>query len=100
MCNTLLFPVIEAGIYTSEDLDLFLKLWRKRCFSSGKTIQIDNLVKGFPSHITGVMRGRVDILIKQGVLIKIPHKYGDKVYINRKYRKQIEIELKKQFPFL
>lgn len=84
------------------ELDLLKKLWNKRCFSSSKTIQIDHLVKGFPSHLTGVMRGHVDNLIKQGVLVKIPHKYGEKVYINPRWRAKVEDALRKSnlFKFL
>lgn len=87
-------------LVTSEDLDLFNKLWRKRCFTSKTTIKIDNLVKGFPLDTN--MKNVVDKLVKQGVLVKIPHKYGAKVYINPDYRNEIYKALKKSslFPYL
>jgi len=87
-------------LVTSEDLDLYNKLWRKRCFTPNTTINIDDLVKGFPPDTN--MKERVDELIKQGVLVPKPHKRGVKVYINPKYRKDIYKALKKSslFPYL
>lgn len=86
-------------LFTSEDLDLFNKLWRKRCFTSNTTINIDDLVRGFPPDTN--MKERVDKLIKQGVLVKKPHKRGLKVYINPNYRNDIYKALKqsKEFPY-
>ena len=87
-------------LFTSEDLDLFNKLWRKRCFTDKTTIYVVDLVKSFPTDTN--MKERVDKLIKQGVLVHKPHKRGVKVYINRKYRKDIEKALKQSdlFPYL
>lgn len=85
--------------YDGESLDILNKAWRKRCFTSKTTIKIDDLVKGFPPNKN--MRGVVDKLVKQGVLVKIPHKYGAKVYINPNYRKKVYDALKKSnlFPY-
>lgn len=85
--------------YASRDLDLFNKLWRKRCFTSKTTIYVVDLVRGFTSDAD--MKVLVDKLIKQGVLVKIPHKRGAKVYINPDYRNEIYNALKKSnlFPY-
>lgn len=85
--------------FTAEELDLFNKLWRKRCFTSKTTIYVVDLVRGFTSD--NDMKVLVDKLIKQGVLVKIPHKHGAKVYINPDYRNEIYNALKKSnlFPY-
>lgn len=85
--------------FTAKELDLFNKLWRKRCFTSKTTIYVVDLVRGFISDAD--MKVLVDKLIKQGVLVKIPHKRGAKVYINPDYRNEIYNALKKSnlFPY-
>ncbi|MEA3458353.1 MAG: hypothetical protein U9R21_06700 [Candidatus Thermoplasmatota archaeon] len=46
------------------------------------------------------MREGVEALIKKNVVIKIPHKHGDKVFINPTYKSEIKRELKKIYPFI
>lgn len=82
------------------DLAILHKLWYNRCFSRSKTIYIDNLVKGFPSHLIGKIHDDVNKLIKRNILIKIPHKYGYKVYINLDYKDQIYQALKNYYKSL
>jgi len=87
-------------VFTEIQLDILFKLWRNRCFRSSATLQIDNVVKGAPSHLIGEMREGVEALIKKNVVIKIPHKHGDKVFINPTYKSEIKRELKKIYPFI
>jgi hypothetical protein len=63
-------------VFTERQLDILFKLWRNRCFRSSATLQIDNVVKGAPSHLIGEMREEIEELIKKNVVIKIPHKHG------------------------
>ena len=81
--------------FSEEDLSILHKLWYNRCFSKGRTLYINNLLKGFPTHLKGQLRKAVDKLIRKNILIKIPHRYGFKVYINTDYRNQIFDALKK-----
>ena len=60
---------------------------------------IDNLVGGFPSHITGQMKEDVDILIQKNILIPKPTKHGRAVFINLDYKRQIERALRRNFSF-
>jgi len=85
--------------FTSGELDLFLKLWRKRCFTSKTTIYVYDLVRGFPPDTN--MKANVDNLIRQGVLVPKPHKRGVKVYINPNCRNKIYKALKESdlFPY-
>jgi hypothetical protein len=86
--------------FTDLQLDILFKLWRNRCFRCNATLQIDNVVKGVPSHLIGKMRDETDDLIRKGIVIKIPHRHGDKIYINSEYKFEIERELKKIHSFL
>jgi hypothetical protein len=86
--------------FTERQLDILFKLWRNRCFKRNATLQIDNVVKGAPSHLIGEMRKETDELIRKGVVIKIPHSHGDKVFINPEYKFEIERALKKIHTFL
>ncbi len=86
--------------FTELQLDILFKLWRNRCFRRNATLQVDNVVKGAPSHLIGEMRKEIDDLIKKGIVIKIPHRHGDKVFINPEYKFEIERALKKIHCFL
>ena len=46
--------------FTERQLDILFKLWRNRCFKRNATLQIDNVVKGAPSHFIGEMRKETD----------------------------------------
>lgn len=86
--------------FTELQLDILFKLWRNRCFRRNATLQVDNVVKGSPSHLIGEMRNEINDIIKKNIVIKIPHRHGDKVFINRIYKNEIKRELKKIYPFL
>jgi hypothetical protein len=86
--------------FTELQFDILFKLWRNRCFRRNATLQVDNVVKGAPSHLIGKMREEIDDLIRNGVVIKIPHRHGDKVFINPEYKFVIEQALKKSHSFL
>ena len=87
-------------VFTDRQLDILFKLWRNRCFRRNATLQMDNVIKGAPSHIIGEMREEIDELIKKNIVIKIPHKHGWKVFINPLYKNEIKRELKKIYPFI
>ncbi len=42
----------------------------------------------------------IEELRRKGIVIKIPHRHGDKVFINPEYKFEIERALKKIHPFL
>ena len=86
--------------FTELQLDILFKLWRNRCFRRNATLQVDNVVKGAPSHLIGEMRKEIDDLIRKGIVIKIPQRHGDKVFINPEYKLEIERALKKIHSFL
>jgi hypothetical protein len=86
--------------FTELQLDILFKLWRNRCFRRNATLQVDNVVKGAPSHLIGEMRKEIDDLIRKGIVIKIPHRHGDKIFINPEYKFDIERALKKTHTFL
>jgi hypothetical protein len=86
--------------FTELQLDILFKLWRNRCFRRNATLQVDNVVKDAPSHLIGKMREEIDDLIRNGVVIKIPHRHGNKVFINPEYKFVIEQALKKSHSFL
>ena len=86
-------------IFTREEINLIHKLWIHTCFGKGHML-IDNLVKGFPSHLKGQIKDDVDNLIRRNILIKKPTRHGYSVYINVEHRLMIERELKKYFNLL
>lgn len=57
-------------VFTDRQLDILFKLWRNRCFRRNATLQMDNVIKGAPSHIIGEMREEIDELIKKNIVIK------------------------------
>jgi hypothetical protein len=63
---------------------------------------IDHLVRGFPPNEMGIMRGVVDDLVRRNILVKIPKKYGDAVYINARHLKRIlqALEASGLYPYL
>ena len=87
------------GSFTNDELAILYKLWRNRCFGKGHLL-IDNLVDSFPTDTQKNIKISVNNLIKNRNLLKKPTKHGQAVFINLAYRKQIEIELKKKYPFL
>jgi len=87
-------------VFTGRQLDILFKLWRNRCFKRSATLQVDNVVKGAPSHLMGEMREEIDDLIKKNIVIRMPHRHGDKVFINPTYKSEIKQELKKIHPFI
>lgn len=86
--------------FTNLQLDILFKLWRNRCFRRNATLQVDTVVTSAPSHLVGMMREELNELIRKGVVIKIPHRHGDKVFINPYYIFEIERALKKIHSFL
>jgi len=93
-------PRGERMNFTELQLDILFKLWRNRCFRRNATLQIDNVVRAAPSHLIGRIRTEMDELIRKGIVIKIPHRHGDKVFINPNYKLEIEQALKKIHTFL
>ena len=55
--------------FTREEINLIHKLWIHTCFGKGHMI-IDNLVKGYPSHLKGQMKEDVDKLLRKNILVK------------------------------
>jgi hypothetical protein len=58
---------------------------------------IDNLVKGYPSHLKGQMKDDVDNLVRKNILVKKPTRHGYAVYINVEHRLMIEHLLRQHF---
>jgi hypothetical protein len=85
--------------FTREEINLIHKLWIHTCFGKGHML-IDNLVKGYPSHLKGQMKEDVDNLVRKNILVKKPTRHGYAVYINVEHRLMIEQVLKKHFKLL
>jgi len=85
--------------FTREEINLIHKLWIHTCFGKGHML-IDNLVKGFPSHLKGLMKNDIENLVRKNILIKKSTRHGYAVYINVDHRVMIERELKKHFGLL
>jgi len=82
--------------FTREEINLIHKLWIHTCFGKGHML-IDNLVKGYPSHLKGQMKDDVNNLLRKNILVKKPTRHGYAVYINVEHRLMMERELKKHF---
>ena len=50
----------------------------------------DNLPKGFPKHLRGMVKDAAKDLIKKGILLSKPTSYGLEVSLNIKMKKEIE----------
>lgn len=87
------------GNFSHEEINLIHKLWIHTCFGKGHML-IDNLIKGFPSHLKGQLKDDVDNLIQRNILVKKPTRHGYAVYINVEHRYMLERELKKHFTLL
>ena len=85
--------------FTDEELGIFYKLWRRKCFGKGHML-IDNVVDGFPTKIQNTARDGVQSLIKKGYLGQKPTKHGMAVYINLDFKKVIYKDIKKKYPFV
>ncbi len=72
---------------------LIIKLYKLGCWGNGSLYE-DNLKDGFPSEEKHKVLLVAEALVRQGVLIKIPKKYGMKYYLNKEKREKIE-EIKK-----
>jgi len=61
---------------------------------------LDHLVKGFPhSEVAGV-REALDRLLQRNWVIQKPTRHGTAVYINLRYKQEIEQGLRRHFPYL
>jgi hypothetical protein len=87
------------GNFTDNELGILYKLWRNRCFGKGHML-IDNLINGFPTNIQDKIADSLKELIRKGFLVRKSSKYGQAVFINLNMKRQIELELKKKYPFL
>jgi len=85
--------------FTREELSLLHKLWIHTCFGKGHML-VDNLVKGFPSHLKGHLKDDVESLVRKNSLVKKPTRHGYAVYINVEHRMIIERELRKHFSLI
>jgi hypothetical protein len=65
--------------FTREEINLIHKLWIHTCFGKGHML-IDNLVKGYPSHLKGQMKDDVNNLLRKNILVKKPTRHGCAVY--------------------
>lgn len=54
----------------------------------------------FPTNIQDKIAESVKELIRKGFLVRKSSKHGQAVFINLNMKKQIEVELKKKYPFL
>jgi len=50
---------------------------------------IDNLVRGFPSHLKGNLKKAISGLIRKGLLVEKPTRHGAAVHINFKRLNEI-----------
>lgn len=64
-----------------------------------KSIYIDNLIGGIPSHLKGDAKKAIDELLKEGLLLPKPHHHGMKVFLNANKRAQIEHIVKSENRF-
>jgi len=87
------------GNFTDNELSIIYKLWRNRCFGKGHML-IDNLIDGFPTNIQDKIADSLKELIRKGFLVRKSSKHGQAVFINLNMKRQIELELKKKYPFL
>ncbi len=55
-----------------------------------KSLYVNNLIGGIPSHLKGDAKNAVDALLKEGLLLPKPHHHGMKVFLNANKRAQIE----------
>lgn len=64
-----------------------------------KSIYVDNLIGGIPSHLKGDAKKAVDELLKEGLLLPKPHHHGVKVFLNANKRAEIEQIVKSENRF-
>jgi len=84
---------IKKSEYINISKALIIKLYKLGCWGKGSLYE-DNLKDGFPSEDKGKVIPVAEALVRQGILIKIPKKYGSKYYLNKNRREKIE-EIKK-----
>lgn len=84
---------IKKSEYIKISKALIIKLYKLGCWGKGSLYE-DNLKDGFPSEDKGKVIPIAEALVRQGILIKIPKKYGSKYYLNKDRREKIG-EIKK-----
>ena len=84
---------IKKSEYIKISKSLIIKLYKLGCWGKGSLYE-DNLKDGFPSEDKGKVIPIAEALVRQGILIKIPKKYGSKYYLNKDRREKIG-EIKK-----
>ncbi|VVB81418.1 Uncharacterised protein [uncultured archaeon] len=57
---------------------------------------IENATKGFPKHLIGNVRKIIDKLVKQKILLKAKHNYGEGIFLNSEKLKEIEEIIEKR----
>lgn len=78
---------------------LILKRAIIKCVWGKKSIYVDNLIGGIPSHLKGDAKKAVDELLKEGLLLPKPHHHGVKVFLNANKRAEIEQIVKSENRF-
>jgi hypothetical protein len=70
-----------------NDKELRVAILRKMLMHSwigGKHIALDNIPKGFPSHVRNDVARVAESLIREGFIIRKPTSYGEHVSLNPK----------------
>ncbi|MDI6639670.1 MAG: hypothetical protein QMD78_02475 [Methanocellales archaeon] len=65
------------------DIQILYKLFRHTRFGRGH-MHMDNLTRGFPSHLKGNVKEAVNELIRKGLLVEKSTRHGIAVHINFK----------------
>ena len=84
---------IKKSDYIKISKSIITKLYKLGCWGKGSLYE-DNLKDGFPNEDKGKVITIANALVKQGILIKIPKKYGSKYYLNKNKRDKINQILK------
>ncbi|MCX6767906.1 MAG: hypothetical protein NTY90_04230 [Candidatus Micrarchaeota archaeon] len=74
------------------DLEIKRVILRKLAihgYWSGRHTAFDNLQKGFPGHLKGLVKDAAEELVKEGLLIPKPAHYGLQVSLNPGMREKI-----------
>lgn len=86
--------MIKEEVEQSIRRKLLKKLYLHRIIQHKHT-SFDNLPKGFPPHLRGLVKEVAEKLIKEGLLLSKPTGYGLEVSLNHSRIQEIEKEIEK-----
>jgi len=82
-----------------DEAAILYKLYRHKVFGKHHLLE-DNVMRGFPPVQIAALRGALDSLDQDGIVLRKSSKHSPAVYLPPKLGREVYQQLKRHYPFL